>query len=70
MCLAIPVKVIERIDENTVKVESRGITLNASTVLVNDLLPGEYGLIHAGFIIEKISMDYAKELLAFYGEME
>jgi hydrogenase expression/formation protein HypC len=70
MCLAVPVKIIERIDDTTVMVESRGVKLHANTMLVNDVLPGEYALIHAGFIIEKISKGSAKELLEFYGEME
>lgn len=70
MCLAVPVKIIERIDDTTVRVESRGVILSASSLLVNDLVPGDYALIHAGFIIEKISEESAKELLDFYGEMQ
>ncbi len=70
MCLAVPVRILKKIDDNTVLVESRGASLVANIALIKDLAPGDYGLIHAGFIIEKITKASAEELLSFYGEME
>lgn len=70
MCLAVPVKILKKIDDDTVLVESRGATLSANIALVKDLAPGDFGLIHAGFIIEKITKESAEELLSFYGELE
>lgn len=69
MCLAIPAKVIEVIDDNTVLVVSRKAKIKVSSVLVDNIKPEDYVLIHAGFIIEKIDAAFAEELLSFHGEI-
>lgn len=68
MCLAVPVKVLEILDAETVSVSSRGLKFQASSILIDDIKQGDYVLVHAGFIIEKLSKEYAAELLEFYGD--
>jgi len=63
MCLAVPVKIINKIDDQNVRVESRGVRFEASTMLIKDVNIGEYVLVHAGFIIQKISKKDAEELI-------
>ena len=63
MCLAVPVKIVEKIDDQNVKVESRGVKFNASSMLISDIEIGDYVLVHAGFIIQKIPKKYAEELI-------
>ncbi|MBF0313051.1 MAG: HypC/HybG/HupF family hydrogenase formation chaperone [Oligoflexia bacterium] len=69
MCLAIPVRVIEILDNSKVKVDLEGVTLQVSSLLVGQVAVGDYALVHAGFIIEKISEDDAKESLALFAEI-
>lgn len=60
MCLAIPAKVIS-IDESIAKVDMMGNERVVGIALVPEVKIGEYVLIHAGFAIEIIDEDVAKE---------
>ncbi len=62
MCLAVPVKVLE-VKDLTALVELGGITRPVSIMLVPDTQAGDYVLLHAGFAIEKLNEDEAKETL-------
>ena len=64
MCLAIPLKVLKVIDENTLAVESGNMELNISSMLIGKVLPGEYVLVHAGFAIQKMSEKDAVDTLS------
>ena len=64
MCLAIPLKVLKVIDENTLAVESGNMELNVSSMLIGKVLPGEYVLVHAGFAIQKMSEKDAVDTLS------
>jgi hydrogenase expression/formation protein HypC len=70
MCLAVPVQVIEVLgDSNKVKVDLEGVTLQVSSLLVGSVAVGEYVLVHAGFIIEKLTKEMALENLALFAEI-
>ena len=64
MCLAIPLKVLKVVDDNTLTVESGSMNLNVSSMLIGSVLPGEYVLVHAGFAIQKMSAKEAVETLS------
>jgi hydrogenase expression/formation protein HypC len=64
MCLAIPLKVLKVVDDNTLTVESGNMDLNVSSTLIGKVLPGEYVLVHAGFAIQKMSKKEAEETLS------
>ena len=61
MCLAIPVRVIKIVSSETVKVEINGLTLDVSTLLTPDVTIGDDVLVHAGFIIEKLTPEDAAD---------
>lgn len=63
MCLAIPGKII-KIDGEMAEIEFGGIIKKASVQLVPEAKVGDYALIHAGFAIEILNEDEAKETLA------
>ncbi|MCL2818250.1 MAG: HypC/HybG/HupF family hydrogenase formation chaperone [Actinomycetia bacterium] len=63
MCLAIPATILEIHENNMAQVEMLGVTRNVSTDMIEDPQVGEWVLVHAGFVIEKIDEDYAKETL-------
>jgi len=62
MCLAIPVKVI-KIKENSAEVDMAGVKRLVDVRFLEGLKAGDYILVHAGFAIEKIDEEQAKETL-------
>lgn len=69
MCLATPVKVIEILNENRALVEKDGVFLSVSTLLFPSLQLGNYVLVHAGFIIQKIDDGEAFERIEMINEL-
>ncbi len=68
MCLAVPVKVLE-VKDLTALVELGGIARPVSIMLVPDTQVGDYVLLHAGFAIEKLDENEAKETLRLFAEL-
>jgi hydrogenase expression/formation protein HypC len=68
MCLAIPMKLIQK-KENNGKVETGGVVYDVNLTLVPDAGIGDYLLIHAGFAIEKIDQAEAQKTLDLFQEM-
>lgn len=62
MCLAIPVKII-KIDGTLAEVDMDGVRRQADIRMVDGVRCGDYVLVHAGFAIEKIDEDQARETL-------
>jgi len=68
MCLAIPAKVLAK-NGNSAKVDfGEGTTRDVDVSLV-DVNVGEYVIVHAGFAIEVVDEDDAKETLRLWGEL-
>jgi hydrogenase expression/formation protein HypC len=68
MCLGIPGRIIE-IEKNVAKVDVGGVSRNISLDLCPDVSVGEYVLIHAGFAIQKVDEEEAKETLDLLKQM-
>jgi len=65
MCLAVPAEIIE-ISDNvaTCRVGEGNTTLNASLMILDDeVAPGDFLIIHAGFAIRKLDRVEAQETL-------
>ncbi|AFM01348.1 MULTISPECIES: HypC/HybG/HupF family hydrogenase formation chaperone [Desulfitobacterium] len=60
MCIAIPARVVS-IDEMLAKVDMMGNERIVGTHLVPEVQVGDYVLVHAGFAIEIVDQQYAKE---------
>lgn len=69
MCLAIPGKVVEREEGNLATVDILGVTREVSLDLTPSAKPGDYVLIHAGFAIEVVDPEYARETIDLIKEM-
>lgn len=69
MCLAVPVQVKEVVNDQCVKVEIGGVFLKVSSLLTPDVSYGDYVLVHAGFIIEKLTDQDAQEKLDLFKEI-
>jgi hydrogenase expression/formation protein HypC len=68
MCLGIPARIIE-IKGDTAEVSIGGTIFRAGLQLVENVSPGDYILLHAGFAIEKLSEEQAEETLAILREL-
>lgn len=74
MCLAIPARLVEYIDEDRLygKVELGGVQrrINTSLLVGADATePGEYVLVHVGFALSRVSETEAAETLRILEEM-
>jgi len=68
MCLAIPAKVI-RVDGASALVTIEDVEYQASLLLLDDVKPGDYIMLHAGFAIEKVDAAEAAETLRLLNEV-
>jgi len=68
MCLAIPAKVIS-VDGKSAKVTIEDVEYTASLLLLDDVKPGDFIMLHAGFAIEKVNPDEAAETLRLLNEI-
>jgi hydrogenase expression/formation protein HypC len=69
MCLAIPAKVISVNGPGAV-VSIEDVEYTASLLLIDDVKPGDYIMLHAGFAIEKVDAEEAAETLRLLNEMD
>lgn len=60
MCVAVPGKVIE-IDDTRGKVDIMGNVVEADLGLLENPAVGEYVIVHAGFAIQRVDEDDARE---------
>jgi hydrogenase expression/formation protein HypC len=68
MCLAIPARIVQ-LDGQKAVVEIGGVTRDASVMLLEDVAPGDWVIVHAGFAIERLDPDEAERTLALFREM-
>ena len=62
MCIGLPGK-ITRIDEHTATVNMAGIRVEAIIDLIDNPRLGEYVIVHAGFAIQRLDEEEARETL-------
>lgn len=69
MCLAVPGKIIRHVGTDA-QIDMQGNRLDVSTVLTPDVNVGDWVLVHAGFSIQVVSEDEAKETFAILDEID
>ncbi|PSJ18586.1 HypC/HybG/HupF family hydrogenase formation chaperone [Nitrosomonas supralitoralis] len=69
MCLAIPACVEQLTANNHAFVNISGIRKEISLALVEDVIPGDYVILHAGFALQKLDQKEAELTLAMFAEM-
>jgi hydrogenase expression/formation protein HypC len=71
MCLAIPGRVVEIVDEvsDIAKVEVGGVRRNINVSLLDAVRVGDYVLIHVGFALSKVDEHEAAETLRLLEEL-
>ncbi|MFH1860409.1 MAG: HypC/HybG/HupF family hydrogenase formation chaperone [bacterium] len=68
MCLGIPVRIM-KISDSVADIEIGGVRRQASLALVEDVSVGDFVILHAGFAIQKVDEDDAKETLRLLEEI-
>jgi hydrogenase expression/formation protein HypC len=71
MCLAIPGRVVDIVDEanRLAKVDVAGVHRNVNVGLLDSVGPGDWVLIHVGFALSKVDEDEAQATLALLQRM-
>jgi hydrogenase expression/formation protein HypC len=69
MCLAIPHRIIEIIDEKRAYASAGNVKAEVRTDLVEEIAVGDPVLVHAGFIIEKLEPQDSEELDSLWEEI-
>ena len=71
MCLAIPGRVVEILDEENrlAKVDVSGVLRNVNVGLLDGVADGDWVLIHVGFALSKVDEEEARATLALLQQM-
>ena len=69
MCLAVPAKVVERVNPDCAVVEMSGVRKEINLGLLRDIEVGEYVILHAGFAIQRLDREEAEATLKFLEEL-
>jgi hydrogenase expression/formation protein HypC len=69
MCLAIPAQVVELRDNDNAVVDLAGVRKEISLSLVENVVLGDYVIVHVGYALSKLDTDEALKTLALFAEM-
>jgi hydrogenase expression/formation protein HypC len=69
MCLSVPARVVS-VDGEMAEVSVGGAIFRAGLQMVENVIVGDYVLLHAGFAIEKLNEEDALETLRLLKEMD
>lgn len=70
MCLAIPARVVELVGEDQAIVDLDGIRKRISLALVEDVVEGDYVIVHVGYALSRLDPEEAEATLALFGEVD
>lgn len=70
MCLALPSRVVELLDDDQAKVDLGGVTKSVSLSLVDGVAVGDYVIVHVGYALTKVDPAEAEKTLALFAEMQ
>ena len=61
MCVGLSARVVKLREDGTALVDASGAKREVSAQLLNDLMPGDYVMVHAGAAIAKITQEDDEE---------
>lgn len=68
MCLALPCKVVA-IDGENCTIDVSGMKKDISLALLDDVVIGDYVIVHVGYALTKLDPEEAEKTLALFAEM-
>ena len=69
MCLAIPVRVVELLDEAMAIVDLGGIRKEISLALVDGVQVGDFVILHVGYALSRLDPEEAERTLALFADV-
>lgn len=69
MCLAIPARVAEILENELAIVEVGGVRKQISLAMVDDVAEGDYVIVHVGYAINRLDPEEAAKTLALFAEI-
>ena len=69
MCLAVPMEIISIEDETRGTAQLGGVRYEVDLSLLDSPRPGEHVIVHAGFAIEKLDEQEARERLRLFEQL-
>lgn len=69
MCLALPALVKEVLPDDLAVVQLGGVNKEISLALVEDVIAGDYVIVHVGYALSKVDPQEAEKTLALFAEM-
>lgn len=70
MCLALPARLVERLDDDQAVVDLGGIRKTISIALVPEARVGDYVIVHVGHALGLLDEAEAQATLALFAELE
>ena len=70
MCLAVPAQIVELADDSEAVAEMHGNQVTVSTALVPNVAVGDWILLHAGFAIQRLEPQEAKETWSVLADLQ
>lgn len=68
MCLAVPARVVELLDDDRATVSLGGVKVACSLALVEGVEVGDYVIVHVGYALNKLDPAEAERTLALLAE--
>ena len=68
MCLAIPVRVVSLVAPDAALIDVGGVRKEISLALVDDIVPGDYVIVHVGYALTRLDPDAAQQTLRTFAE--
>ena len=69
MCLAIPACVEQLVTEDNAIVNLGGVRKEISLALVENIIVGDYVIVHVGYALQKLDPQEAEQTLIMFSEM-
>ena len=70
MCLAIPARVVELAGQDDAVVDMGGVRKQISLALVEDVVPGDWVIVHVGYALNRLDPEEAERTLALFAEVQ
>ncbi len=70
MCLGVPAEIVELLDDYQAVVDVNGNTVTVSVMLTPEAEVGQYVLVHAGFAMQIVEKEEARESMELLLEMQ
>ena len=69
MCLAIPARVVELVEDGHARIDLGGVRKVVSIALVDDVAVGDYVIVHVGYALAKLDPDEAARTLETFAAL-